>query len=72
MKIPLAVLALIALSACSEAKSVAYYDAHVAERGKRLDACIAASDFSHNCRNVRQSQFDTDGIAAQDGVAVPK
>uniref|UniRef100_UPI0035CC2494 EexN family lipoprotein n=1 Tax=uncultured Sphingomonas sp. TaxID=158754 RepID=UPI0035CC2494 len=63
---------LIALSACSDAKSVAHYTAHAAERSKRLDTCVAAADFSRDCRNVRQSQFDADGIPAHDGASVAK
>lgn len=70
MKVLIAVSALVALSACSNVKSVAYYDAHPAERSKRLEGCVAANDFSRDCRNVRQSQFDADGIAARDGVPV--
>jgi hypothetical protein len=72
MKTTHAIIALLMLVNCSNAKGVEYYKAHAAERVHRLDACVAYTDFSRDCRNVRQSQFDSDGIPASDGVAISK
>jgi hypothetical protein len=67
-----AFIALFMLVSCSDVKSVGYYKAHAAERGRRLDVCVAYTDLSRDCRNVRQSQFDLTGIPAHDGVAIIK
>uniref|UniRef100_UPI0035CC9EA0 EexN family lipoprotein n=1 Tax=uncultured Sphingomonas sp. TaxID=158754 RepID=UPI0035CC9EA0 len=72
MRIVIVISALAALSACSEVKSVGYYKTHGAERARRLDICVDTADFSHDCRNVRQAQFETDGLPAKDGASTIK
>ncbi|MDN4633786.1 EexN family lipoprotein [Sphingomonas sp. PsM26] len=72
MKKTFALVVLLMPVGCSDAKSVGYYKAHAAERGRRLDACVAYADFSRDCRNVRQSEFDLNGTPAHDGVAITK
>jgi uncharacterized protein YgiB involved in biofilm formation len=65
-----AALAALLLAACSDAKSVAFYKEHQAERAKTVGDCLAMGSDSQNCLNARQADFEAQGIPAKDGKAL--
>lgn len=60
---------LLLLVACSDARTVAYYRQHDAERAAKLDKCLAQGANTPDCLNARQAEFEARGIPAKDGSA---
>jgi hypothetical protein len=49
------VCGMLALAACSPAKTVAYYKANPGILEKRLTECVAKFDHSQDCNSARQA-----------------
>jgi hypothetical protein len=66
-----ALIGLPLLAGCT--KPVTYYAAHGDERVARVQAClITPENDTQDCRNAAQAEFDSLGIKAVNGRAVPK
>lgn len=58
------------LVACSDAKTVAFYKDHGAERETKVSECLSTASSSQDCLNARQAEFEASGIKAVNGRAV--
>ncbi len=65
-------LVALLLVACSDAKPVSYYKTHAPERAHKVSECLGQASDSQDCVNARQAEFESIGIPAANGKALPQ